>query len=401
MTSKEEILQLKKTYFESERRMEEIGKKQSSTVIELSEWLRKLIENIESTQERGKELENAAVSPRIKLMKKSIKLSKELKNFEDEVVKAFDKGNVSEDTGKRFAAVTKAIKKNKISLAKDEFGYFEEIIELNRAYETAKEEFEKKDRMLIREKAKVKALLEEMNSLEKETVARDKVQKYGNFLKNIENLEGLRKKYISTLTSEPVLELFDDMEKDSLEEYSFPSLEKERLVKLRAFISGNAQLKTYNAGQICDLFSSSEKKLMHICPVSEFRHIVAANKNWFEAVRSLGRTDFLAVDDGNEKTMKFYSGKIDGAGSIVKQIMQLRNEKGSCKKEYEKNRRIEERKKELSKYSKNELERELKEVEHLFEILHSKPEERKEEVGEKREDREKSGLLSKIRSFFK
>ena len=398
MNGEEEVLQLKKTHFESEKRMEEIGKEQFSTIIEMSEWLGNLIENIESTQERGKELENAAVSPRIKLMKKSIKLSKELKNLEEKVVKAFDEGKISKDTGKKFAAVTKAIKKNKISLAKEEFGYFEEIMELSRTYENAKEEFEKKERALIKEKARAGALLEEIRNLEKETVARDKVKRYGDFLKNIETLESLRKEYISTLASKPVLELLDDMENDSLEEYSFPSIGNEKLGKLRVFISVNAQLKNYNVGQICELFNSSEKKLMHICPVSEFRQIVAANKKWFETVRDLKRTDFLTIDDRNEKTMKFYSGKIDNASSVVEQITRLQDEKDACRKEYERNKRIEKRKKELSKYSKDELEKEMKEAERLLELLHSKTEERNEAT-EGKEDGE-SSLLSKIRSFF-
>lgn len=398
MNVEEEVLQLKKTYFESEKRMEEIGKEQSSTIIEMSEWLGNLIENIESTQERGKELENAAVSPRIKLMKKSIKLSKELKNFEEKVVKAFDEGKLSKDTGKKFAAVTKAIKKNKISLAKEEFGYFEEIIELSRTYENAKEEFEKKERALIKEKARAKALLEEIRNLEKETVARDKVKRYGNFLKNIETLESLRKEYLSTLASKPILGLLDDMENDSLEEYSFPSIGNEKLGKIKVFISGNSKLKDYNADQICGLFNSSEKKLMHICPVSEFRQAVLINKKWFENVRDLDRTDFLAIDDRNEKTMKFYSGKINNASSAVEQIMRLQDEKDACKKEYERSKRIEKRKKELSGYSMEGLEKEIKEAERLLELLHSKTEERNE-VTEGKEDGE-SSLLSKIRSFF-
>lgn len=399
MESKEEILQLRKTYLESEKRIEDIGKKQYAAVIKFSEWLGNLIENIESAQERGKELENAAVSPRIKLMKKSVRLSKELKNFEAEVVKAFEEGIISEDTGKRFAAVTNAIKKGNISLAKDEFGYFEEIMESDRTYENAREEFEKKGKALIREKTKAEALLEEIRDLKKETVSLDKVKKYENFLNNIENLENFRKKYLSALASEPVLKLFEDMEKHSLEEYSFPPLGKDELGKIRAFISGNSKLKDYNADQICELFSSSDKKLMHICPVSEFKYIILANKSWFETVRDLDRTDFLAVDDRDKKTMKFYSRKVGGADSSVEQVMRMQGKKNTCKKEYEKNRRIEERKKELSKYSEQGLEKEIKEIEHLLELLHSRHGDKKEEVGEMTS--KKSSLLSKIRSFFK
>ena len=401
MADEEEILRLKKTYSEYERKIEEIGRKQTSTLIELSEWLGKLIENIESTQERGKELENAAVSPRIKLMKKSIKLSKELKNFEVRVVKAFDEGNLSEANGKKFATIVKSIGMNKISLAKEEFGYFEEIIELNRRYETTREELEKKDGMFRREKIKVGKLLEEIKSLEKEVVISEKVQKYENFLNNLEQLEKSRRRYLSTLISESVLELFNNMEKNSLGEYSFPSLGTEETESLRAFLSENPRLEKYTAGQFCELFNSSEKKLMHICPVPEFRQTVLANREWFETICNLERTEFLAVDDENEKVMNFYAENVDGAGKIVEQIMQLRNEKISCKKEYEKNSRIEERKKELSKYSKTELENELKEIEHLFEILHSKPGEKKEAGREKPENKETSGLFSRISSFFK
>ncbi len=400
MISEGKILQLKQAYYESEKRIEEIGKKQSSTIIELSEWLRKLIENIESTQERGKELENAAVSPRIKLMKKGVKLSKELKNFEMRVVKAFEEGNVSEDIGKRFAAITKSIKKNKLPLAKNEFEYFGEIVELGRRYESAKEELEKKDGILRREQGKVKKILEEIRELEKENIDLEKVQKHEEFLKNLEKLEESRRKYLCTLVSKPVVELFKDMEIYSLEEHPLPFLGEEKTEKLKEFFSENPKLEKYSVSQLCELFNYSEKKLSHIYPeTSEFRRVVQSNREWFENVRDLERTTFLAVDDENEKVMSFYAERIDGAREIVEQIMQQRKEKNSYKKEYEKNRRIEERKKEFSKYSENELEKELKEIKHLLVMLHSKPEERKEE--EKEEKKEKQGLLSKIESFFK
>ena len=396
MLSEEEILQLRQEYHESEKRMEKIGKKQFSAVVELSEWLGELIDSIEQIQEKEKGMKNAAVIPKIKMARKGIKLSKGVKSFEWVLANALKEGDISGDMEEKFTAILKLIKNNKIFLAKREFEYFAGIVDLSRKHAEAKEELEKKDGALRREQSRIRKLLEEMEELEKETVDPGKVQVYEEYLKNLEKLEEFRKRYLHSLISKPVAELLEDMEKHSLENYSFPPLRKEKMEELKDFFSENPKLGEYGVGQFCELFNYSEKKLMHICPeISKFRRIVLSDREWFETIHNLDRTTFLAVDDGNEKVMDFYAEKIDGASGIVGKIMQLGKEKNSCREEYEKNRRIGERKKDLSKYSKNKLEGELKETGCLLEVLHSKPEE------EEKEREEEQGLLSKIGSFFK
>lgn len=394
VSSKEDILRLTKSYYESEKEMEKIGKKQYPMVVELSEKLGTLIEDIEQAKERGTQMEYADISLRIKLMKRGIKLSKGLMNFEKNVVEVFEEGMISEEMGKRFIAIIKFIKEKQLASAKEEFRYFEEIIELNKMYGQAKAEREKKDRILRREQHRIKKLLEETKELEKETVDLAQVQKYAEFLKNLERLGELRKNYIYSLVSRPVVELLREVEKHSLNDYAFPFIERKNLKELRAFFSENLELGNYTLSQLFDLFSYSEKKLSYIFPeTSKFKRIVLSHMKWFETVHNLESAAFIVVDDENEKTMNFYADKIEGAKEIVEQIVRSRKEKNSCRKEYEKNKRIEEQKKKLSAYSKNELEKELNDVESLLGLLHSQPEEKNE--------KEETGWISKIESFFK
>ncbi|MCX6776294.1 MAG: hypothetical protein NT130_05605 [Candidatus Micrarchaeota archaeon] len=372
MLSAEEILELKREHHSLEKRMEKIEKNRLSAIVRLSERLKELMADIESIREKGKNMWNPDLNTRIKLSKKGARLYKELNYFVMEVASEFEKGNIPEDAGKRFMSVAKLIKDNRMDPAKKEFEYFGEIIELSKRYEKTEEEMKEKDRILKREQARIETILAEMSELERETVDLEKVLSYENLSKNLEKLEKLRETYIHSLLSEPVVELLGDIEKYSLKDYCQALPGKDELAELKEFFSEYPAFGKCNVSQLCEFFEYSEKKLSHICPeTSRFRRLVVGNKNLFETILSLEKTTFLAVDDENEKVMDFYAERIEGAQEIVEQIRQLRKEKYFYREEYEKNKKIEKRKEELSKYSKNGLEAELRDIEHLLELLHS------------------------------
>jgi len=399
MITAEEISEFKKTHHSLEKRMEEIGKNQCYTIMKLSEWLEELINNIESVREKGKAMQNSAVSTKIKIAKKGIRISKEVKYFENRVAVEFEKNNISEDVGKRFISIIKSIKDNDMPLAKKEFSYFEEISESNKEYEISKEEMKEKDLILKREQLEVKELLKEISELEKETVDLKKSGRYENLLKNLEKLEKIREAYLHSLLSKPVTELLNDVENHSMEDIFpvFPG--KEKMTELQEFFSEYPEFGKCDIGKLCEVSEYNEKKLSHFCSEpSKFKKMVLGNKKLFETINALEQTTFLAVDDENKKVMNFYAEKIEGAQEIVEQIRLLSKEKNSCKEEYQKNKRIENRRKELSKYSKKELEKKLKDIEVLLELLHSNPEDAAENTAEHVKEQ---GMFSKIMSFFK
>ena len=358
-----------------------------------------MLENIESTQEKEKNTWNPAVSTRIKIAKKGFRLSKKLNYFEREVAKEFEEGNISEDAGKRFISIVKLFKTGQAHLAKKEFEHFEEIIELTKGYEIAEEEMKEKDQLLRREQLKIKNILAEMSELEKETVDLKKVRGYEELLKNLEKLKKARETYLHSLLSEPVAELLEDIEKQSLRDYHQGFPEKGEITKLKEFFSEYPAFGKCDVGQLCEFFGYSEKKLSHVCQeTSKFRKVVLGNRKFFETVHALNHTTFLAVDDENEKVMDFYAERIESAQKIVEQIRQLGKEKSSYKEEYEKNKRIEKRKEELSKYSKKELEEDLETIKSLLELLHS-PQEDKPIENDSNPPKE-SGFFSKILSIL-
>ncbi len=370
MLTEKDILELKREHHSLEKRIENIEKSQLSTIVKFSEQLKKLMADIESVREKEKNLWNPDINTRIKISKKGAGLYKELDYFEIGVAGEFEKGNISEDAGKRFMSIGRLVKDNKVNPAKKEFEYFEEIIELGKRYERIMEEIKEKDRTLKREQLRIEKILADMSELEKETLDLEKMHRYEELLKKLEKLEEVRREFIHALISKPVVELLEDVEKYSLRDY-YPFPGREETAELKKFFSQYPLFGKCNAGQLCEFFGYSEKKLSHICPeTSRFRRILTEKKSLFETVCSFEKTSFLAVDDENEKIMDFYSG-IEGAKEIVEQIRELRKEKYSYREEYEKKKRIEERKEELSKYSKNELEKELRGIKHLIELLHS------------------------------
>jgi len=394
MLSREEVLQTRQAYHESKRRMEALGEKNPSIIIELSEWLGELLEGIEHTVEKGERMETAPLIPKMKLMRKGAKLSKGVRHFEAELVTAFDKGEISEGTARKFASILKLLKANKLRNAKAEFRHFEKIMESSGRLGQAKQRLEGADAELRGEKARIKSLLAKISGLEKEAFDSAKAQAYSQYLEDTEKLKALRGDYLHSLSSKPVPELLAEVEKLHMEEHSFPQLGKGEAQELKDFLSENPELAGYSAARFCGLFDYSEEKLRHICPeTSRFKRAILGNRGWFEAVRDLASTRFLVVDGNNAKAMQFYSENVPGAKEISGEIMRVAGERDSCREEYEKSRKLEERKKELSKYSKGGLEKELAAVEKLIGLLHSE-----ESV---QEEAPKGGFFSKLGSFFK
>jgi hypothetical protein len=388
MMSKEEISEFKRTHFNLEKRIEQT--EHNSALIQLSEVLKELMENIESTHEKEKNLKNPDISIKMKIVKKGFRLYKKLEYFEANVVTEFENDNISQDIGRKFSSITHLIKTNKLDLAKKEFGYFQNLIDLSKEYEKSKEDLEKKDKLLRKEQNRILNLLAEISGLESEIVDLEKASKYEELLKNLEKLETIRTAYLSSLTSKPIIEVIGAV--DSI--MDFPDLPgKEELEEMKIFFAEYPTLGKYKVSEICELFNYSDNKLSHLCSeTSKFKRIILGNRKWFETVHNLKRSNFLAVNDEDEKVLKLYAENTEEAKKIVDQIKILRKDKLSCKEEYEKKKKIEEKKTELSIYSKHDLAQKLEDAKSNLVFLHSAPEEEK---------KEEKGFLSKLSSFLK
>ncbi len=394
----EKLSQLKEKHYALEEKTREIGKDHFQKSVEFSKELAELIDEIESTQVREKIPSNQVLSAKIKIVKYGIKLSKRLKYFEEEVVIQFDKGNITKEFGRGLISVTKQIKNNKMPLAKSQFEQFQEVIELSRDYEASKEELEAESRALKKEQYRIKELLKELSWLESQSVDLEKANKHEELLENLRKLEKIRAAYTHSLTSGPIAALLKDA--DFLKEHlSFFPTEAE-MAEVRTFFSEYPAIGRYGVSQICELITFSEKKLMHICPeTSKFKKVILGNKKLFDGLHNIEQSGFLDVNDGNERILDFYAGKVEGAQPIIEQIRLLQKENPACKAEYEKKREIEEKRKKLLKYSKDSLESELEEANSRLKFLHSEPGHESENKEENKG--EKGGLLSKISSFFK
>jgi hypothetical protein len=374
-----------------------IGMGQRTATAKLSKQLKSLMAEIESVLEKEKSAWNPAVSTRMKMAKRGVELSKDLVYFERWASGEFEKGNVSEDAGKRLVLIARLIRQGKMQAAKKEFDFFDEFIGLNDRYEKAEEALKEEGRELRKERNRLEKILADISGLEKETFDMEKVRRHEELVKSLEMLKKSREAYLHSLLSKPVAELLDEMELQSLKEHcpSFPG--KEEMAGLKRFFSDYPSFGRYDVGQLCECLGYSEKKLSHVCPeTTRFRKIVAGNAGFFEAVRLLGQTGFLAVDDWNEKTLDFYSKMGDGERKIVEGMRRLGEERRSYEEEYEKMRQLGKRREELSKYSKNDLDAELKAVVRLIELLDSGDPDRK--AGE---TAERQGLLSIFGSLFR
>ncbi len=385
MGSADDIVSLKRELLALEKRVGRIDERQRPTVLRLAGKLKGLIGDIEATTQREKSLWNPAIMTRMRIVKKGFELSKELGHFEEEVAAEFEKGNVPKEEGKRFIQAVKFIKLNKMPAAKNEFAYFEELMETEGRYEKAKEELEEKDASLKRERIKIEKVMAEVSELERTPVDAGKARRYAELMESLDKLKAIREDYIDSLLSMPVVELLKEIGKHSPENYfsEFPG--KEEMAGLAKFFIDYPEIGRWDAKQLCESFGFSEKKLSHVCPeTSRFKKAVLGSRSFFETLSALKQTPFLAVDDKDESILAFYEKNIGSAKAVVERIRELRKDKLSDKEEYEKSLRIDKRKAELSRYPKADMEAELKEIDQLLGVLHSE------------EPAESGGLLSSI-----
>jgi len=394
MGESEEIAGLKARLCGTERRIgaESIGADLLPAIVALSERLKEMVEDIESTQETGRTMSNTALSVRFRLAKRAMVLGKGLRHFEDDVYREFEAGRIPEPIGDRFIEILKLIKENKMDIAKQEMGYFDGIISLDREYRSAKDEMERKDRSLKRDKVKLENLLEEKSQLEKDRIDDEKADRYGRLLENVGKLKRLRGQYISSLISKPVAALLAEKEMDLLKNFGILFPEGTDISELKRFLSDYPVFGECNAGQVCGFFDYSEGKLSHICPeTSRFRKVILGNRALFEAISSLERTGLLAISEDDETVLEFYSQNVDGARETVDSIRKLGKDRMGDRAEYEKRESMERRREELAKHSKEDLEKEIKEMDRLLELLHSEAPAKKEES---------RGLLGGLRALL-
>jgi hypothetical protein len=352
--------------------MGKVGKDKLDAVVGLSERLGQLMADIAAAREKEKSLWNPAFITRVKLAKKGAELYKDLNHFEVDVANGFQKGDIPQDAGKRFIRISRLIKESKPQDAKQEFRYFEELIEARGRYGKNEEAMKEGERVLRREQLRTEKILAEMSGLENETVDLEKVRRHEELLDALAKLGKAREGYLKSLLSVPVTGLLERIEALPLEGYRLEMPGKEGMAELKRFFSDYPAFGRCTAEQLCAFFSYNERKLSHACPeTSRFRKVVLENRSLFETLSSLQRTAFLAVDDENEEVLDFYAERIEGARGMVERIRELRKDKRACREEYEKSRQMEKRKAELSGYSRAALEAELKEIERLLELLHS------------------------------
>jgi len=363
-----------------------------ATLVELSERLGDLIERIEESSERMKNTWNPATETRIKFMKKEAKLSKELKYLDIDLAKELEKGSVSKATLRRFASIIIRIRENKLAIAREEFRYFEGIIGLERDIEHARAELKKKESLLKHEANKIQKLLSSMSFLEQMDVDMEKVRRHEELTGLIHSLENLRRIYLKSLLSKPVSQLLDELESHPLRR-RWPDFPDEgSFSQLKEYFSQHKSIGQKDVIHLCELFSYSDKRLAHIIPdASSFRKTILSRSKWFESMKSLGQTPFLALDTRDGALLDFYSAKIEGARDIVSRIRQLAQESSLLEEEADRYRKFQELKEELSGLSRQRLEEDLGRIQSQLALLHS---------NEGKKVKKEESLFSRIASFF-
>jgi len=418
MRNEEELLKLKEEYDKTRKEIDSFG--QIDKIIELSLWLKALIEESEKLKKQLENIQNKSIRYKIKFKKKPAKLYKEECIFEATISNEMKNQSLSLGVGRRMLSIIELLKRNKIDSIGSRFDYFENIIKINGVYKKNREELQKEKSNLERELNKSNNLLKDIGNLNSIEVDDEKVNLYKNYLSRLNKLDSLRKQYIKSLLSLNIAELIEKVKKDSLITYGFPNIDENKLEMLYTAFKEDNFFLSKDISAICKMFEYSDDRIAHIYPeVSKFKRIILANRVWFDKIYKLKNSNFAAFNEKAgtlEKLKPFYLNQIPESKEIIEGIEKQKDNIKIYKTEYEKSIKYESEIKKLSDYSKSELEKQVVKYKRMLKMLglgeKQKHTERtinntdikentdRDSMDKDGEKKEKKGIFNRLKSFF-
>ena len=348
-----------------------------------------MIDEIEDVSSQMGEKEHAAFEAKIKFSRKVRRKAKDMKNFEQHLVSEYESKHITLEHGKRMVSIIKLLRSKSTDKAKREAKEFYEFMEMGSRLEIVDGLLLKKHAQMERAKRGVEAQLSGLEWLEKEPPIDDeKVKRHEERVQLEGKLSELWSSRVQMLKSLPMAEFLKKMKEGGLGNIGFPEISAEESEAMTAFLQKN-RLEAKTAEQLHEMAGQSEQLLRHLgVDLALFRQEVAARRSFLFGIMSFSA-------DSHKPDLAYLSAHDEGARKLAERHAELEKAKDADGKEWERAKKIKQKKEELAGAGKAALEKSLQELRALQDVLDGKAEPAK--AGE---DEKGKGIVGSILKLF-
>ena len=354
-----------------------------------------IIEEVGEVKSKVPEKEHASFETKVKFSRKIRRKAKDLRLFEQEVVRAFDSKRITLEHGRKMAAVIKLLKKNDPERARAEAAEFYGLAEMGGRLEVLEEALGKRKAQVERAKRGALAMLSDFEwLLAQPAIESEKASRHSRRLESREALLEIRDSHVRKLESMPLLRILEMFRDEKIVPPGFPQLQGHEISGLAIYLESSG-LQPKSCGQLLELAGMSQQKLAHMgLDPAALRREMAERGHFLSQVSALHSSDFLPLDDARAR--HYLSAQSEEAGKIVARLEGLEKTAAEDGREWERQQLAEKKRKGLAGIGKQELEKSLQELLGLEAILEG----RKPAAAEGKKAGG-TGLLWRIRGFFR
>ena len=330
-----------------------------------------IIDEIDEVNSKMGEKEHAAFEAKVKFSRKIRRKAKDLKNFEQHLVQEYDNKHITLEHGKRMVSIIKLLRSKKVDDARREAKEFYEFLEMGARLAIIDDLLLKKRAQIERAKRGAEARLSDLEWLEKEPpVDESKVKRHEELSQlNVELLKTWAA-HVQALKSMPLCVLLGKMKGDELGKIGFPEIAEKDAEQLVVFLQKHG-LSAKSAEELHEMAGQSEQKLRHSgMDLALFRQEVVARKAFLFEIMTFS-ADSCALTAGSP-ALAYFSENDEGARKLVERLSELEKSNGEDNAEWERARRINERREALSGADKASVDNELQKLRTLVDVLDGK-----------------------------
>jgi len=328
------------------------------------------------------EKEHAAFEAKIKFSRKVRRKAKDMKNFEQHLVSEYESKHITLEHGKRMVSIIKLLRSKSTDKARREAAVFYEFLEMGSRLEIADGLLLKKRAQLERFAREAEAKLADFEWLEKELpIDEEKVKRHEEREQLDAQLLKMWQAHVQSLKSLPLCEL---LKKEGLGKIGFPSLPASEAESLTSFLQKN-RLEAKTAQQLHEMAGQSEQLLRHLgLDLPLFRQEVAERRDFL-----FGIISFSA--DSHKPELAYLSAHDEIERKLAAKRAELEKTKEEDEKEWQRAGKIVQKKAELAGADRVALEKSLKELRALEDVLDGKA-----EPAEAEENKKGKGIVGSI-----
>lgn len=393
---KAEIARLVREKSEIEAKLAAVGGRQFSFLLEDCADLSDIIENIREVKSKRSEMERAAFESKIKFSRKIRRKAKDLRNFEQKVVAEFEQGHIPLEQGRKMVAIIKLLRSQDVEKAEREAEEFYGFLEMGDRLGEIGGLLSKKRAQIERSARLLTAQLSDLEWLDAQ--GEPDLEKAGRHEKRMKSREALsqaREECARALSSMPLCALIASERAGELLSLGLPMPGRQECEALDAFLRKSG-LDGKTAAELLGMIGESEQKLRHLgIDLAGFRQEISGQRELLTEIMFLRNGRYFDDISEGSPALEYLLRHSNAARRARDGLSDAKGTAEEDEREWSKLKQIEKKRMGAGDAGKPGLERAIRELAEMTDILDGKAAAKGDCAGKR------PGMLETVLGLFK